>query len=563
MHADAFLMYGWHVADPLLLELVVDIIRNGVNMSFLGNRGSRPVPPNLPSFAPHRAAIILKIEEAISKGEMHGWFKSPPFWNLFVHRCGVVPKGDEGKWRLIEHFSDPAGSSVNDFTPKVKLNFCTVADAIRRFHRAGLGCFMVVFDKKSAYPSLAVRAEDHHLNGLHVPGKGYAYSVVSKFGARASGTRWERVAGVSETIIEDRLQEQPAAGPAELARWVDDFIGFLSRCSTQAAVAVDVIVTTTSELGFALKPSKCSDISNVAVWAGIGFRSWPPPMMVFLPHDKLRKMRKTLSRLASASSWSLFDIRSAVGSLLRIAMLYKQCRGFLGRFLRLKAAIEKQNGPGVVSSARARSITITPPRWVPLDIQTWDAIICAWDGSRLLHVCAALGDDVEPDLHFRIDAAAVFGQGIWCCSTGDWISAVFSKAQLEFGHGPRAYSTPLLELLPVVSLLLSFDVRGKVLHIDCDCEAAVKALRKGYTAKSEKMDHVLRAIAALCCLFNCLVIPHDIYAQDNQEADMLSRGNVAEFLALMKGAAPSANPSPIPLASWPGRLSSMPLSHLW
>jgi hypothetical protein len=52
------------------------------------------------------------------------------------------------------------------------------------------------------------------------------------------------------------------------------------------------------------------------------------------------------------------------------------------------------------------------------------------------------------------------------------------------------------------------------------------------------MDILLRVLAAMCCHLECLILPTDISAQENQAADLLSRGKVKEFHGLMNAGSP-------------------------
>jgi hypothetical protein len=154
----------------------------------------------------------------------------------------------------------------------------------------------------------------------------------------------------------------------------------------------------------------------------------------------------------------------------------------------------------------------------------------------------------------HVDAAKVFGQGI-LSSSGRWLSTPFTEVQLKFAVGPKGFhSTGILELFPFISLLSSFPVRGKVIRVLCDSEAAVRAFRKGYSRDRPKMDILLRVLAAMCCYFECLILPTDISAQENQAADLLSRGKVEEFHELMNAGSPLKKLYQISLRSVPTQL---------
>ena len=66
-------------------------------------------------------------------GRLVGPFESPPFKNLQVSPIGVVPKKEQGQYRLIHHFSYPDAQSINDFIPEdaKRVMYASVDDAVR------------------------------------------------------------------------------------------------------------------------------------------------------------------------------------------------------------------------------------------------------------------------------------------------------------------------------------------------------------------------------------------------------------------------------------------------
>ena len=74
------------------------------------------------------------------------------------HPLGIIPKKSPGEFRLIHHFSYPAGSSVNDGIPKelATVRCATIYDSIRLIQLLGKGCFLAKTDIKSAFRIIPV-----------------------------------------------------------------------------------------------------------------------------------------------------------------------------------------------------------------------------------------------------------------------------------------------------------------------------------------------------------------------------------------------------------------------
>ena len=80
----------------------------------------------------------------IQKGRVKGPFDKPPFQNFMCSLLGLVPKKEEGSFRLIHDLSFPKGDSVNSFIPPIfssvlYLNIKTVINLVQDY---GFNCLM-------------------------------------------------------------------------------------------------------------------------------------------------------------------------------------------------------------------------------------------------------------------------------------------------------------------------------------------------------------------------------------------------------------------------------------
>ena len=98
-----------------------DMLKRGFRYGFkLGYNGQRNfhTSPNLQSASQHPNIVEQKLAKEIAQNRIAGPFREIPYPNLQISPIGVVPKKEEGQFRLIHHLYYPFGSSVNDFIPE-------------------------------------------------------------------------------------------------------------------------------------------------------------------------------------------------------------------------------------------------------------------------------------------------------------------------------------------------------------------------------------------------------------------------------------------------------------
>ena len=155
--------------------------------------------------------------------------------------------------------------------------------------RAPRGSFLLKYDKHDAYPSIAVRAQDHHLLGFHVTDLGYFYSSRMRFGLRASAYIWSRFIDLFQLLYSKRRQ----VPRSELHDWVDDGLDLTgSACVTVAQEVRECLLSTARRYNFHLHPSKFS-LSRVAVYLGIEIDMCARTLTI--PAAKLAEIRTRLS----------------------------------------------------------------------------------------------------------------------------------------------------------------------------------------------------------------------------------------------------------------------------
>ncbi|KAJ1156513.1 hypothetical protein NDU88_009232 [Pleurodeles waltl] len=140
---------------------------------------------NLRSAMEAPGVVQEKLEKEHQLGRVDGPFTQPPLPNFILSPLGIVPKKEQGKYRLIHHLSFPKGSSVNDYLEEGTCSVCYASfdEAVDLVRAAGKGALMAKADIESAFRLLPVHLSSFHLLGLagwELAGPaGYCYRVAT------------------------------------------------------------------------------------------------------------------------------------------------------------------------------------------------------------------------------------------------------------------------------------------------------------------------------------------------------------------------------------------------
>ena len=127
----------------------------------------------------------------------------------------------------------------------------------------------------------------------------------------------------------------------------------------------------------------------------------------------------------------------------------------------------------------------------------------------------------------RVDASTDFGAGGFClpsraCLIHAWSPDERSSA-LAHSDAPMRESTTFFELKGILLVLTRFSdlLKGKIVQVECDNEAAVRDLTCCFSGKPLCMS-VIAQIRDLCAFFNITMRIEHILASFNTVADCLS-----------------------------------------
>ncbi|KAJ1119854.1 hypothetical protein NDU88_008039 [Pleurodeles waltl] len=237
-------------------ELLFNGFSEGFRIPYDGPSLSRGAN-NLRSAMEARGVVREKLEKECQLGRVAGPFIHPPLSNFIVSPLGIVPKKEQGKYRLIHHLSFPKGSSVNDYLEEGTCSVCYASfdEAVDLVRAAGLGALMAKADIESAFRLLPVHPSSFHLLGMQWAGQ-YFYDKCMPMGCAVSCALFETFA----CFLEWALRE--GTPPGSSLHYLDDFLCIGRAGSGECKATLSAFEHLSQTLGVPLAPG----------WGG-----WGPP----------------------------------------------------------------------------------------------------------------------------------------------------------------------------------------------------------------------------------------------------------------------------------------------
>lgn len=458
----------------------------------------------LPKTAVNLEAILAIILDDIQLGRVAGPFTSRPRL-LHISPVGLVAKS-LGRWRMIQHFSFPEGSSVNDGISDLHatvefIHFDVARDLILQ---AGHGAFLAKLDIVAAFRCLPVCTEDQPLLGFAVAGYFFFHRVIS-FGLRSGSQMFERFSCFLQLVLRRRFPR------LLITHFLDDFL-IIGRSSSECQAMFDAFLHFCHFLGVPIASGE-KRVAPTPVLTFLGLEIDVPANVLRLPVDKVTKLRTRLEA-ALAGNIDRKQLEKLIGLCAFAAKALPWGRPFLrSGFAKLAATRHRFHVSGELRR----------------DLQFWLLL--------LRQVPSSLAVLVEPwtPLHrvgLVTDAALWHGFGGHFGTRffyGEWDSRFTS---LQLGR-----NIAFLELVPVVIGVALFgpELTHRRLIIRSDNMAVVEALNR-LGARDVAMVALLRQLALLCCRYDVHLRATHLPGWRNSQADALSRGNIAAFLRESPGA---------------------------
>ncbi len=418
----------------------------------------------------------------------------------------VIPKkGKPGRWRLIVNLSAPEGHSVNDGISRelASVHYATVDVVVERVIYLGAGAQMAKADMKAAYRNIPVHPKDRWLLGMEWEGSVFVDGALP-FGLRSAPIVFTTVGDAIEWIAKRK-------GAMWLEHYLDDYVTVGSAGTSECASSLKAFKDSCERLGMPLDPGKEEGPAEVITFLGMELDS--RNMVVKLPEDKLRGLRKKLGEWRGMKSCRKRDLLSILGHLDHACKAVRAGRSFTRRLRDLSMTVKRLDRR-VRLNVAARA-----------DLEWWRQFGLQWNGVSMMR---ALVEAEEPQVVLVSDASGSWGCGAAWEDRWFQLSWSLTNEVCDWGIMPK-------EMLPIViaAAVWGYRWRGLTVKARCDNVAVVATVRSG-SCKERHTMHLRRCLAYLEAVGEFVLVADHIRGVDNVVADALSRDNVALAHSLMQ-----------------------------
>ena len=484
----------------------------------MGYKGSlaHKESPNLTSTRDHPEIVSEKIKKECSLGRLAGPFKEKPFTNFSISPIGLVPKKEEGKFRLIHHLSYPQGESINDGIPDTEsiVQYQSIDEAVALITHVGQNCYLAKTDIAEAFRIVPLHPSEYPLFGMFWNGH-YYFDKCLPMGCRSSCRLFETLSNALQWMANTKLNIP------NMAHVLDDFL-IVDRTHEICQNSLRRFLALCANLGIPTAPEKTTQPTRVLTF--LGYELDTHKMEIRLPPDKLIKGKSLVEECLTKKKAQLRFLQSVIGFLNFACGAIVPGRPFLRRLISLTIGVQKPYYYiRITQSARH-------------DLQTWDQFLSDFNGKSLL-----LPHRWKAEQHLRLytDASGSIGYG--AVLGNKWFHGSWDGQWLT-------QSITLLELYPIV---LAVETWSNVMANSCvefhSDNIAVTDIINKQTSKDEKIMFLVRRLVLMCLRFNILFRAFHIPGHKNILADALSRLQVEEFKRWM----PSADKLPVPVPPLP------------
>ncbi|KAM8945815.1 uncharacterized protein RCH25_049154 [Pelodytes ibericus] len=448
---------------------------------------------------------------------MEGPFPSSPIPGLLVSPLGVVPKKEQGKFRLIHHLSFPRGRSVNDGIDDelCKVSYTSFDQATRWVRKMGQGALLAKTDIEAAFRLLPVHPSSFYLLGCQWEGGIYVDKCLP-MGCAISCSLFETFSSFLEWVIREE------SGSASIIHYLDDFLCVGPPDSSLCLTLLRTVEHVMHRFGVPLSQEKTVGPTTTITFLGIEIDS--VSMECRLPLDKVVDLRDIVSELKTARKVQLRQLQSLLGKLNFACKIIPMGRIFCRRLSLATAGIR----------APHHYIRLTQEHRA--DLMVWDSFLRTFNGRSLI-IDRAI---TNKDLNLWTDASGSVGFGAifekkWCWAS--WPRKWFQSGWVK--------NLAFLELFPIVVSVILWGpcFENKKVRFWCDNLGVVQAINNG-SASSPPVIRLLKELVLICLQRNLLVQAVHVPGIKNDVADSLSRQQWERFRLLAPGVDGEATPVP-------------------
>ena len=499
----------------------LEFLREGFTKGFdIGFVGDQPLAiggngKNLISADQHPEVVDTKLGKEIQKGRIMGPFDTPPFDPFILSPIGVVPKKNEGEFRMIQHLSFPDGASVNSHIEESFkiVHYQNIDDAVSVLRQAGKGAFLAKCDIASAFRIIPLRPDQYHLFGFKWKNKFY-FDRCLHMGCSSSCQIFETLSTALHWIALVKLAIE------FLVHYLDDFL-LIHPSKSICQKQLDLFSSMCDHCGVPIAPEKTVEPTQRLTFLGYEFDS--VEMLLRLPLDKLETCRMEIHNILQRNKAQLKELQSIIGTLNFACGAIVPGRPFLRRLINLTIGIKLPH----------HFVRIT--KAVKEDLWVWVHFLQEFNGKSLLL------PDIWLSSHnlFLFTDAASSGYAGFCAQ--QWFQGKWSDAW-------RQQSIEVLELYPIcIAVELWTDkLANRCIQFHTDNSALVPIIND-QTSKSKEIMVLVRRLVLHCLKHNILFKAYHIAGYRNGIADSLSRFQMQRFREL----APHAHTNPVEVPPLP------------
>jgi hypothetical protein len=461
-------------------------------------RSTIPTDPIKNGYTNHISAssnpsiVSKKLSVELALGRIAGPFSVKPFPNFVISPLGLVPKKEEGAYRLIHDLSFPKDFSVNSHIDPsfTSVRYELMDKCIAHIMSIGQGCLIAKADLKDAFRLLPVAPSDFRLLGF-VWDDGLYFDRALPMGCSISCATFETLSRALQWIIVEKFKFP------HVSHILDDFIFFgpsdSPRCSNALAAFLHVAASTS----IPINDKKTVNPSTTVSLHGIEVDT--VALSLRLPTDKKEDLLRKLSDMHCRKRVKLRELQSLLGSLNFACRAIVPGRAFVRRLTDLTRGVSNPNHFIRLSRASRK------------DIEAWRLFLTDFNGRVMCLPNSWISSDT-----LRLHSDACLASAAAVCGA-EWFAVTF----------PESWSTrhiAIKELLPIVLAIQVWGPRltNQRILFYCDNMSVVYVIN-GQTSKDSHLMNLLRKLVVLCLKYNIDLRAKHIPGKHNVVSDCLSR----------------------------------------
>jgi len=512
------------------VRFVGDVVTNGAALgAWAFDDSSVEIRPNLSSIrqleseAGQATLAWLDLEHGLHR--LRGPWSSPPHPHFQSWPVGAIQKRRDipisVKARVITDYSAGGLLGLNAAIPAdgKSVQYMTLAQPVAAalaYKRAGRDVWGFKADLRDAYRILQVRAEDLHLQGIHIRRDGRDVYYVDGhlgFGCASAPRIFDSFAAAIQWIYEQRLA---AAGiDAHVYHLLDDSLTIAASLE-DAQRAERVKDELFLELAIEEQEEKRCPPSQRFEFLGIVLDLRDGTLS--LPESKRARLVAPLRTFAQVGHCQLRELESVVGLATFAGIVIPCHRPLLSSLIAAQAIARRRGGSGGRRTRFRRVTLATAAREDARDLAD------AFEAAPCLRWERLFDTPYTAETVWSIDAAGVAGCGGFSLARGEWFHAPWP---IGWNQGEQGMSSALQELVAVAYLVERAEPDAQLV-VWTDSLAARGALARA-RSPVPLVNTLLRSILLTCVrrkVFLTLAWHRRETSLSALAADQLSRGDL-------------------------------------